>query len=154
MERTDLKEYCIELVTREKTYYIALKSDDDLYAWMDAIYLRSPLGISTPTNFSHNVHVGFDQNSGVFTGLPKEWKTLLESSKITQEEMNKNPQAVLDVLEFYSENLVSKKPDNSASFYRSDSDPMPLNAPVKQVRKVALPNRSSSISLDMNMQVY
>lgn len=67
------------------------------------------MGISTPTNFSHNVHVGFDPNSGIFTGLPKDWKNLLQSSKITQEEMAKNPQAVLDVLEFYTENLAKKE---------------------------------------------
>ncbi|KAI8914310.1 kinase-like domain-containing protein [Gorgonomyces haynaldii] len=153
VERTDLKEYCFELVTREKTYYINCKSDDDLYAWTDAIYMRSPLGISTPTDFVHNVHVGFDQSSGVFTGLPKEWKALLESSKITQEEMTKNPQAVLDVLEFYQENLVSKpQPEYDNGMYRSDSDPMPLNKHVTNVRTIPLPNRSSSITLDINMQ--
>jgi len=47
--------------------------------------------------------VGFDPNSGNFTGLPKEWKSLLESSNISKEEMSKNPQAVLDVLEFYTD---------------------------------------------------
>jgi P21-Rho-binding domain len=67
VERNAMKDYCIELQTKDKTYYISLKSDEDLYSWMDAIYLRSPLGISTPTNFVHNVHVGFDQDSGMFT---------------------------------------------------------------------------------------
>lgn len=131
MERTDLKPYCIELVTRDKSYYISLKSDDELYGWMDEIYLRSPLGISNPTNFSHNIHVGFDPNSGVFTGLPKEWKTLLQSSKITQDDLTRNPQAVLDVLEFYSENLAPRERDviyeEQPSLSRSDTDPYPLN---------------------------
>ena len=108
VERVDLKPCCLELATKERSYYLSFKDDQELYSWMDEIYLRSPLGISTPTNFSHNVHVGFDQNSGAFTGLPNEWKALLQSSKITQEEMTRNPQAVLDVLEFYSENFVSK----------------------------------------------
>ena len=39
VERTDLKPYCIELVTRDRTYYLSLKSDEELYAWMDEIYL-------------------------------------------------------------------------------------------------------------------
>ena len=69
---------------------------------MDEIYLRSPLGISTPTNFSHNCHVGYNATNGTFTGLPEEWKILLNGSKITKEDMTKNPQAVLDVLEFYT----------------------------------------------------
>ncbi|KAJ3371463.1 Protein kinase [Kappamyces sp. JEL0680] len=125
VERTDLKPYCIELVTRDKSYYVNFQSDEELYSWMDEIYLRSPLGISTPTNFSHNVHVGFDPNSGVFTGLPKEWKSLLQSSKITQEEMARNPQAVLDVLEFYSENLAPKP--EQPKMTRADTDPYPIN---------------------------
>jgi hypothetical protein len=110
---------------------------------MDEIYLvnkmhsyqRSPLGISTPTNFSHNVHVGFDQNSGVFTGLPKEWKNLLQSSKITQEDLAKNPQAVWDVLEFYSENLAPKPEPVSLSRSRADTDPYPLNNRLTHMRK-------------------
>ncbi|CAG8700995.1 2489_t:CDS:2, partial [Racocetra persica] len=66
---------------------------------------RSPLsGVSNPTNFVHNVHVGFDPVSGLFTGMPEQWTKLLTSSAITKEDYAKNPQAVLDVLEFYTEN--------------------------------------------------
>jgi len=48
--------------------------------------------VSGPTNFTHNVHVGFDPMNGIFTGLPKEWKQLLDASSISKEEMTKNPQ--------------------------------------------------------------
>ena len=102
--REDLKPYCISLVTPAKTYYLALKSDEELYGWMDDIYSRSPLmGVSNPTNFVHQVHVGFDPVSGAFTGLPEQWTRLLTSSAITKEDYAKNPQAVLDVLEFYTD---------------------------------------------------
>lgn len=71
---------------------------------MDEIYSRSPLmGVSNPTNFVHQVHVGFDPISGAFTGLPEQWTRLLTSSAITKEDYAKNPQAVLDVLEFYTD---------------------------------------------------
>ena len=71
---------------------------------MDDIYSRSPLmGVSNPTNFVHQVHVGFDPVSGAFTGLPDQWTRLLTSSAITKEDYAKNPQAVLDVLEFYTD---------------------------------------------------
>jgi hypothetical protein len=71
---------------------------------MDEIYSRSPLmGVSHPTNFVHQVHVGFDPISGAFTGLPEQWTRLLTSSAITKEDYAKNPQAVLDVLEFYTD---------------------------------------------------
>ncbi|KAM0747801.1 Pkinase-domain-containing protein [Meredithblackwellia eburnea MCA 4105] len=102
--REDLKPYCISLVTPTRTYYLALKSDEELYGWMDDIYERSPLmGVSSPTNFVHQVHVGFDPVSGAFTGLPEQWTRLLTSSAITKEDYAKNPQAVLDVLEFYTD---------------------------------------------------
>ncbi|KAA1068918.1 Protein kinase [Puccinia graminis f. sp. tritici] len=102
--RTDLRPYCLEVETKDKTYNLALKNDEELYGWMDDIYSRSPLmGVSNPTNFVHQVHVGFDAVSGAFTGLPEQWTRLLTSSAITKEDYAKNPQAVLDVLEFYTD---------------------------------------------------
>ncbi|UZJ54217.1 hypothetical protein CBS101457_003537 [Exobasidium rhododendri] len=102
--RTDLKPYCIEIETKEKTYFLQLKNDEELYGWMDDVYSRSPLmGVSSPTNFVHQVHVGFDPISGAFTGLPEQWTRLLTTSAITKEDYAKNPQAVLDVLEFYTD---------------------------------------------------
>lgn len=103
ISRTDLKPYCIEIETKEKTFYLQLKSDEELYGWMDDMYHRSPLGASSPTNFVHQVHVGFDPVSGSFTGLPDQWMRLLTKSAITKEDYAKNPQAVLDVLEFYTD---------------------------------------------------
>ena len=60
-------------------------------------------GVSSPINFTHKVHVGFDPASGNFTGLPETWKSLLQHSKITNEDWKKDPAAVIEVLEFYSD---------------------------------------------------
>ncbi|KZT05249.1 p21 activated kinase [Laetiporus sulphureus 93-53] len=104
VERTDLKPYCLLLETKDKRMYFSLKSDEELYGWQDDIYSRSPLmGVSGPTNFVHKVHVGFDPVSGAFTGLPDAWSKLLTKSAITREDYAKDPQAVLDVLEFYTD---------------------------------------------------
>ncbi|POY70090.1 hypothetical protein BMF94_6910 [Rhodotorula taiwanensis] len=104
VSREDLKPYCLAISTAAKTYYLALRSDEELYGWLDDVYERSPLmGVSSPTNFVHQVHVGFDPVSGAFTGLPEQWTRLLTSSAITKEDYAKNPQAVLDVLEFYTD---------------------------------------------------
>lgn len=104
VNRTDLKPYCFELETKDKSYYIMCKNDEDLYSWMDAIYSKAPeMGVSKPTGFVHKVHVDFDPTSGMFSGLPDEWGKLLSNSAITKEDYSKNPQAVLDVLEFYTE---------------------------------------------------
>ncbi|GJN93895.1 hypothetical protein Rhopal_006954-T1 [Rhodotorula paludigena] len=57
--REDLKPFCLAIATTARPYYLALKSDEELYAWMDDIYARSSLmGVSSPTNSVHQVHVG------------------------------------------------------------------------------------------------
>ncbi|KAL9601184.1 MAG: hypothetical protein Q9219_002684 [cf. Caloplaca sp. 3 TL-2023] len=88
----------------QKSIYCQFKSDDELYDWMDAIYNRCPGmgGVSNPTNFSHRVHVGFDPVNGNFVGLPQEWARLLTTSAITKDDYAKHPQAVIEVLDFYS----------------------------------------------------
>ncbi|KAF9431008.1 Protein kinase [Podila epigama] len=102
--RTDLKAYCFELVTKDRSYFLSCKNDEELYSWMHEIYSRSPLmGVSNPTNFVHKVHVGFDPNTGNFTGMPDTWAKLLTGSAITKEDYANNPQAVLEVLEFYTD---------------------------------------------------
>ncbi|KIR60343.1 STE/STE20/PAKA protein kinase [Cryptococcus bacillisporus CA1873] len=108
VQRVDLKPFCIEIETGDRLIYIAMRTDDDVYGWMEDIYSRSPrLGVSQPTNFVHQVHVGFDSKSGGFTGLPAQWSKLLTSSAITKEEAAKNPEAVLDVLQFYTQQHAS-----------------------------------------------
>lgn len=88
-----------------KSITCEVKTDDEIYDWIDKIYERCPGmgGVSNPTNFSHRVHVGFDPHTGAFVGLPPEWEKLLTSSAITKEDYKKNPQAVIEVLEFYSD---------------------------------------------------
>ncbi|KAI9159548.1 Protein kinase [Blastocladiella emersonii ATCC 22665] len=123
VNRVEVKPYCFELQTKEKNILLACKSDEDVYGWMDEIYSRSPLtGVSGPTNFQHKVHVGFDPVSGAFTGLPQQWKMLLSNSAISPEEMAKNPQAVLDVLEFYT---GVKRPDLFGSAAGGPAAPAP-----------------------------
>lgn len=68
--------------------------------------------ISLPSDFEHTIHVGFDSVTGEFTGMPEQWARLLQTSNITKSEQKKNPQAVLDVLEFYN----SKKTSNSQKY--------------------------------------
>ena len=89
----------------QKTIMCQVKTDDETFDWIDNIYSRCPGmgGVSNPTNFSHQIHVGFDPRSGAFVGLPPEWEKLLTASAITKEDYQKNPQAVIEVLEFYSD---------------------------------------------------
>lgn len=36
--------------------------------------------ISSPTNFEHRVHSGFDHNQGVFIGLPAQWNSIINET--------------------------------------------------------------------------
>ncbi|XP_010079364.1 PREDICTED: serine/threonine-protein kinase PAK 1 isoform X2 [Pterocles gutturalis] len=74
--------------------------------------------ISLPSDFEHTIHVGFDAVTGEFTGMPEQWARLLQTSNITKSEQKKNPQAVLDVLEFYN----SKKISNSQKYMSFTGD--------------------------------
>ncbi|KAL6910550.1 PAK kinase [Trichoderma evansii] len=97
----------------DKALQIKVKSEDDLYEWIDFIYGACPGmgGVSNPTNFAHAVHVGFDPQTGEFVGLPPEWSKLLNSSAITKEDYERNPQAVFEVLDFYTTDLAKKSDD-------------------------------------------
>ncbi|OAD73889.1 hypothetical protein PHYBLDRAFT_112298 [Phycomyces blakesleeanus NRRL 1555(-)] len=153
--RTDLKPYCFEIGTKEKTYYIACKSDEDLYSWMDEIYNRSSVGSSGPTNFVHEVHVGFDPVTGAFSGLPDQWTRLLKGSAITAEDAAKNPQAVLDVLEFYTEQTKREADEYGSSQLmgaptQQHIPSRPAPSPPTQGRRPDLYDSMNDLSISKN----
>lgn len=59
--------------------------------------------ISAPENPVHVTHVGFDNETGQFTGLPKEWQRMLQDSGISKMEQEQNPQAIVDIMTFYKD---------------------------------------------------
>lgn len=109
----------LEIVPKNgtKPLLISIKSKPEFHDWLDAFASKCPLasinlyglgtmgnsGVSLPINFTHKIHVGFDPASGNFTGLPDAWKSMLQHSKITNEDWKKDPVAVIEVLEFYSD---------------------------------------------------
>lgn len=111
--------HTIEIVFKNgsKPMLVSIKNNNDYLDWLDTFTTKCPLatigqngvagsgnaGVSNPINFTHKVHVGFDPASGNFTGLPEAWKSMLQHSKITNEDWKKDPVAVIEVLEFYSD---------------------------------------------------
>ncbi|XP_026195595.1 serine/threonine-protein kinase PAK 2-like [Anabas testudineus] len=82
--------------------------------------------ISSPSDFEHTIHVGFDAVTGEFTGMPEQWARLLQTSNISKSEQKQNPQAVLDILKFYDSTSGKQK---YLSFSASDKD---TQSPGKQ----------------------
>ncbi|RKP08660.1 P21-Rho-binding domain-containing protein, partial [Thamnocephalis sphaerospora] len=64
--------------------------------------------ISSPYNPVHITHVGFNQDTGEFIGLPKEWQVMLQNSGITEQEQKAHPQAVLDAINFFQDSNKTK----------------------------------------------
>jgi len=98
--------------------------------------------ISYPTKFTHVVHVGFDDDSGEFTGMPEAWTKLLVSSNISKEMQMQNPQAVLDVLNYY-EHSSKHKTDDKYMTQTPSTDPSPR--PSYSVSNHALSSPSSQV---------
>jgi len=57
--------------------------------------------ISIPYNTIHIVHVGYDSKTGVFSGLPREWQTMLSQAGISKQDQEAHPNEVLKVIDFY-----------------------------------------------------
>jgi len=67
--------------------------------------------ISEPYNFQHVRHVEIDPRTSTgFSGLPPNMRQVLKASGISREDTNRNPQAVLDVLNFHMEGYVPPPP--------------------------------------------
>uniref|UniRef100_A0A672FV64 non-specific serine/threonine protein kinase n=1 Tax=Salarias fasciatus TaxID=181472 RepID=A0A672FV64_SALFA len=94
--------------------------------------------ISSPSDFEHTIHVGFDAVTGEFTGMPEQWARLLQTSNITKSEQKKNPQAVLDVLKFYDSTGNGRQ--KYLSFSSSGETTFKLNRPVKKGTEPSSPN--------------
>ncbi|KAJ9059531.1 hypothetical protein DSO57_1001600 [Entomophthora muscae] len=74
----------------------------------DLLSPEKKLEISTPYNPVHLTHVGFNADTGEFTGLPKEWQMLLQEAGISKNEQQAHPQTVIDIIGFYTDNAKSK----------------------------------------------
>lgn len=131
----------LEIVPKNgtKPLLISIKSKSEFHDWLDAFASKCPLasinlyglgtmgnlGVSLPINFTHKIHVGFDPASGNFTGLPEAWKSMLQHSKITNEDWKKDPVAVIEVLEFYSD-------------INGSSNNTPINSPAINTSKAEM----------------
>ncbi|KIS67485.1 Ste20-like protein kinase with effect on mating [Mycosarcoma maydis] len=74
----------------------------------DVFSAQKKIEISTPYDPVHLTHVGFNSDTGEFTGLPKEWQQLLQESGISRQDQEANPQAVIDIVAFYQDATQSQ----------------------------------------------
>ncbi|KAJ5225911.1 hypothetical protein N7468_007136 [Penicillium chermesinum] len=106
--------------------------------------------ISSPENPVHVTHVGYDNQTGQFTGLPKEWQRLLQENGITKQEQEQHPQTMMDIMTFYEKNT---REDNEEVWHKfqgpAQRPPIPKSespslssTPVSPAPGSILPHRS------------
>lgn len=101
------------------------------------------LGIGSPYNVQHNVHVNFNTTTG-FEGLPPDWEAMLKTSGITKDDVMQNSDAVLEILEFqsaYNKNLAAGKP-HAGIKKNPPVATLPASPPAQQVNRTPPPNRA------------
>ncbi|KAI9810115.1 MAG: signal transducing kinase of the PAK [Phylliscum demangeonii] len=94
--------------------------------------LGSPrrINISKPENPVHVTHVGYDNETGQFTGLPKEWQHMLDESGISRLEQEQHPQTIVDIVTFYKDTTEGKGDDVVwQKFDHAGSGPSPSPGP-------------------------
>lgn len=77
----------------------------------DLLSSDKKIEISSPYNPVHLTHVGYNLDTGEFTGLPKEWQQLLQESGISKQDQAAHPQAVIDIIGFYTDSQGGKQND-------------------------------------------
>jgi len=120
--------------------------------------------ISSPYNPVHLTHVGYNPDTGEFSGLPKEWIKMLQDAGISEQDQQAHPQAVIDIISFYSESNQEKLKDqymfkfdnrhqykktNDKAAYYLNKKPLPLQlsqypnlqAAVSEKKKPPVPAR-------------
>ncbi|KRZ60555.1 Serine/threonine-protein kinase PAK 1 [Trichinella nativa] len=81
--------------------------------------------ISKPYNTKHEFHVGYNEQTGEFSGVPEPWLKLLHT-QISKADQKKNPRAVVHALKFYATSIKRKQPTKfliqKDSITQSDDD--------------------------------
>ncbi|OCF39778.1 STE/STE20/PAKA protein kinase [Kwoniella heveanensis CBS 569] len=85
------------------------KDKKSVFGFMsDLLTTSKPPVISTPYDPIHLTHVGFDYNTGQYTGMPQEWQKILDENGITRAEQEENPNEVLAVVQYFKNRDVQE----------------------------------------------
>ncbi|KAI4172754.1 MAG: hypothetical protein LQ343_003346 [Gyalolechia ehrenbergii] len=108
-------------------------------------FMNSVLGsprtvkISAPGNPVHVTHVGFDNETGKFTGLPKEWQRVLQENGIGEDEQRQNPRTIYDIMTFWG----GQEQNNDAVWHKFDHARAPQDSSQSGL-SLLMPNNASA----------
>ncbi|KAL8834606.1 MAG: hypothetical protein Q9170_003682 [Blastenia crenularia] len=95
--------------------------------------------ISAPGNPVHVTHVGFDNETGKFTGLPKEWQRVLQENGIGENEQRQNPQTIYDIMTFWG----GQEQNNDSVWHKFDHARAPQD-PSQSGLSLLMPNNATA----------
>jgi len=106
-------DFTISSMHFDRVYRLRADTVDSKNEWVNALakaISASGVQIGAPQDIQHHYHVSFDAEGG-FKGLPDEWKALLASSNLSEQEVMENQDAVLGALTTQM-NFIKQEPDN------------------------------------------
>ncbi|XP_014213424.1 serine/threonine-protein kinase PAK mbt [Copidosoma floridanum] len=92
--------------------------------------------ISTPTNFEHRVHTGFDKREGKFVGLPLQWASIVGNNQILKS--TNRPLPLVDPSEITPTEILDLK-----TIVRGHNDPRMSKSSIDKSMETNLPKMSS-----------
>ncbi|KAK3845012.1 MAG: kinase-like domain-containing protein [Linnemannia gamsii] len=108
---------------------------------LDLLSSDKKIEISSPYNPVHLTHVGYNLDTGEFTGLPKEWQQLLQESGISKQDQAAHPQAVIDIIGFYTDSQEGKQNDAVWKKFAPPPDAQPQQQQQQKPTKPIAPPR-------------
>ncbi|KHJ41903.1 kinase domain protein [Trichuris suis] len=111
--------------------------------------------ISRPYNTRHEFHIGYNQVTGEFSGVPEKWLKMLHS-QISEADQKKNPRAVVHALKFYAASI--KRKEQSAAKYLlqeesvSQSDDELLDSEIEETASRSAEIQPERLSTDEVVQ--
>ncbi|ORX77870.1 hypothetical protein K493DRAFT_293706 [Basidiobolus meristosporus CBS 931.73] len=124
--RCDLRPHSFKVLTTDKAYYFSCRNEEELSSWMDDIYKKTVMkGISNPTNFRHDAHLGFNPETGAIECSGKGFENI-QTDSLTREDYIENPRVMLSLMSICTgqQKLHSRdEPDNSSVGYRCSAKP-------------------------------
>ncbi|KAG0312685.1 signal transducing kinase of the PAK, partial [Dissophora globulifera] len=110
----------------------------------DLLSSDKKIEISSPYNPVHLTHVGYNLDTGEFTGLPKEWQQLLQESGISKQDQAAHPQAVIDIIGFYTDSQEGKQNDAVWKKFGHNTETAKASKPPMSPKQYPASSSSSS----------
>lgn len=107
--------------------------------------------VSCPYNLKHDIHVYVDPETNQFRGLPPEWEKILQQGKFTEEEIQNNPQAILDAANCLVHKNEPSKPDIEPE---KEEDLVPLESFLKDTNPTTFLNGLMKLDEGSTCVVY